>query len=70
MVKYGYYKTWPLSWIEDLDISKFTGECINISTRSTKTVCLELGKGVEKMISKEIHGAVGEAVEGAILHDG
>ena len=59
-------KLLPLSWIENLDIREFSGECINISTRSVKSICLELVKIAEKNISKEIQGAVGRA----ILHYG
>lgn len=56
----------PLSWIEYPDIREFSGEFINISTRSVKSICLQLVKIVEKKISKEIQGSVGRV----ILHDG
>ena len=48
------------------DIREISGESINILTRSTKEICLELVKIVEKNISKEIQRAVG----GAIVHYG
>ena len=54
MVECGNSKILALSWIKDPDIREFSVERINILTRPTKEICLELVKILEKRISKEI----------------